>query len=199
MFVYYFQLPFDMKFVFFILFCSTFCSAQEYKKLRIGLGTGYANVGQEYTGSKNGSQILFYVEPSFRLNDKMSVGCRFEITPGKSVASYTINGQYYLKTKAQFILRPFVGLGIGFYHPFLSEDVFYGTTSRLEQTVLGFYPRMGFDYYHVSFLIDWNFGGSADAAIYPPVNSQLPPFNGKLSPNYFSAKIGIFVGGGKKK
>ena len=188
-----------MKFAFLILLCSTLCSAQEYKKLRIGIGSGYANVGQEYTGSKDGGQVLFYAEPSFQLNDQIRVGCRLEGTYGKSIASYTLNGQYYWMKKSQSALRPFVGLGIGFYHPFLSGDVYYGTTSHPEQTVFGFYPRVGFDYYHLSVLIDWNIGGYADATIYPPMNSQLPPFNGKLSPNYFSAKIGIQVGGGKKK
>jgi hypothetical protein len=187
-----------MKFAFLILLCSTLCSAQEYKKFRVGIGSGYANVRQEYTGEKNGSQVLFFAEPSFRLNDKVRVGCRLEITHGKSVASYTINGQYYWK-KSQADLRPFVGLGIGFYHPFLSGAVFYGTTSHPEQTVFGFYPRVGFDFHHLCFLIDWNFGSSADATIYPPGNLQVPPINGNLSPNYFSAKIGILVGGGKKK
>src|SRR5689334_15149660 len=101
-----------MKFAFLILLCSTLCSAQEYKKLRIGIGSGYANVEQEYTGLENPNQILFYLEPSYRLNDKISVGGRLEITPGKSIASYTINGQYYWMKKSQADLRPFVGLGI---------------------------------------------------------------------------------------
>ena len=188
-----------MKFGFFIMFCSILCNAQEYKKLRVGVGTGYANVVQEYIGYKNVNQVLFYLEPSFRLNDEISVGVRLEITPGKSVASYTINGQYYWIRKSKSDLRPFVGWGIGFYHPYLSGDPYYGTTSRSEQTVFGFYPRIGFDYHHLSMLIDWNIGGLADATIYPSANSQLPPFNGNLSPNYFSAKIGIQVGGGKKK
>jgi len=188
-----------MRFVFFILFCSTLCSAQTYKKLRIGIGSGYANVEQEYKEYENRDQVLFYLEPSFRLNDKISVGGRLEITPGKSVASYTINVQYYWMKKSMADFRPFIGLGIGFYHPYLTGDVFYGTTSHPEQTVFGFYPRIGFDYYHLSLSIDWNFGSSANATIYPPANSLQPPFDGKLSPNYFSAKIGIQIGGGKKK
>jgi len=199
MVVYYFQYLSIMKFVFFvIMFCSVICNAQEYKKLRVAIGTGYASVGQEYREYSNGGQVLFFLEPSFRLNDKVSVGCRLEVTPGKTVASYTFNGQCYWVKKSQDF-RPFVGWGIGFYHPYLSGDVFYGITSRQEQTVFGFYPRLGFDYGHLTLLIDWNIGGYANATIYPPAGSALPSFDGNLSPNYFSAKIGLQIGGGKKK
>ena len=52
--------------------------------------------------------------------------------------------------------RPFVGLGLSFYHTAIVEDAFYGYGSRNEQTVLGFYPRTGFDLGHFSLTIDWN-------------------------------------------
>ncbi|HEV8512605.1 MAG TPA: hypothetical protein VGQ59_04995 [Cyclobacteriaceae bacterium] len=187
-----------MKFVVLILLCSTLCSAQTYKKLRVGIGSGYANVGQEYREYSDNNQVLFYLEPSYRLSDQLSVGCRLEVTPGKTVASYTLNAQYYW-VKDQTNFRPFVGWGIGFYHPYLTGDVFYGITSRQEQTVFGFYPRVGFDYGHLSLFIDWNIGGYANATIYPPAGSLLPPFDGNLSPNYFSLKLGLQIGGGKKK
>src|SRR5437879_447184 len=75
--------------------------AQEYKKLRLAIGTGYGNVHSDYTSDNNTGNTLIFLEPSFRLSDRSSLGVRLEavgpfIGGGKSVASYGLNGQYYL-------------------------------------------------------------------------------------------------------
>ena len=111
----------------------------------------------------------------------------------KEAQSYGINGQYYFSNKD---FRPFVGIGLGFFHPILHSDPFYGYTSRLEETVIGFYPRLGFDYGHLSIAIDMNVVASSNAIISRPAFE--PSFNGTLNSNYLSMKVGIVMGGGRK-
>jgi hypothetical protein len=184
-----------------LVFLATACYAQEFKKLRLGIGSGYTQGSSGYNdNSSNG--MLLYLEPSYRINDRVSLGVRFEsafgslfgFASGVTVASYGINGQYYFSNNN---FRPFAGIGLGFYHPMLTGDAFYGYNSRLEETVLGFYPRAGFDWKHLSFTIDWNIASASKATIFPP--RFQGSYDDYLSSNYLSLKLGITIGGGRKK
>lgn len=195
-----------MKLAVLLIFLSTSLYAQQYKRLRVGIGLGWGNViaNYNYSGSniqRSEGPVLISLEPSYRFNDRIRVGVRLEavgqlIGGGQNITSYGINGQYYFLKKR---FRPFVGMGLSFFHPRLVGDGFYSFNSELEETLLGFYPRIGFDFGHLFMIVEKNIVNNANAKIYPPGQIQLPAKDGTLSSNYFSLKIGIFIGGGRKK
>ena len=159
-------------FVFFMI--STSINCQQYNKFKLGLGTGYA--GGEGTGmNEAGGGALFTIEPAYRLSDDLAIGLRLEtavfgedssgfIHFPEVISSITINGQYYFSSK-QF--RPFVGIGLGIYFP----D---------ELSTFGFYPRLGFDFGHFTFALEYNYASSSS------------------NPYYFGVRVGGFFFGGKK-
>src|SRR5688572_3291926 len=80
--------------------------AQEFKKFQLYVGLGYAKPGGD--GASGG--ILFDIEPSYRVNDALAVGFRWESAAMGKVAadgssaevsangSYTLNGRYYFSS-----------------------------------------------------------------------------------------------------
>jgi len=179
-----------MKFVFaftILVVFSTKSYSQEFRKLRGLIAFGASNA------------FVAGLEPGYRISDKVIASIRMEgraLFANKETGSYGINGQYYLFNKE---FRPFVGLGLGLYHTGLVEDAFYGYSSRNEETVFGFYPRTGFDLHHFSLTIDWNIIASAKATIYPPMGQGGSSYTGYINGSYTSVKIGLFIGGGRKK
>ncbi|MFM9837879.1 MAG: hypothetical protein ACKVOQ_06415 [Cyclobacteriaceae bacterium] len=181
-----------------LFFLAAVSHAQEFKKLRAGFGFGYSMVGPNLNSPKSEGSLLISFEPSYRIKDRISVSIRFEAIGqlfggGLNVASYGINGQYYFSNKK---FRPFAGIGLGFYHPRLSGDTFYGYTSRLEETVLGFYPRAGFDLGQLTIAVEWNIISSSKSIINKPVSNIS--YDGFVNGNYLSLKIGLSIGGGRK-
>ncbi|HEV8514783.1 MAG TPA: OmpW family outer membrane protein [Cyclobacteriaceae bacterium] len=172
--------------------------AQDYHKFRVGLGIGYA--GASGYGSSGG--ILATIEPSYRVQDNLSVGLRLEsaaITRGYSVSSstsydisvaavgsYTVNGQYYFKSDG---FRPFAGVGLGMY-TLAAVDYNSGTTTGSVEagSKFGFYPRVGFDFRHFTMSADYN--------LIPSTSTTLPS-NGDIKNSYLGIRIGVFFGGGK--
>lgn len=128
-------------------------NAQNYKKFRVGLGTGTTLSFNSGYGYEPG--ILFTIEPAYHLSGELYIGLRFEeaITDLESVDlesgsiySGSVNFQYYLNTNK---LRPFLGGGFGLYN---SAILFPGGITNF-----GFYPRIGFDLGDFSLTIDNNF------------------------------------------
>ncbi|MCA6370670.1 MAG: outer membrane beta-barrel protein [Cytophagales bacterium] len=168
--------------------------SQNYKKLRIGIGAGYATA---YGNASNGGQIIT-VEPSLRINDSFSIGLRLEsafitrgfltpIPPETTVDvnptnSYGLNCQYYF-SRGSF--RPFIGTGFGIYS--LAEV----RTSRIgdvkAESKFGFYPRVGFDLNHFTIALDYN--------ILTPSTAS----NGDVNNNHFDMRVVFYFGGGRKK
>lgn len=90
----------------FTLLISSKVNAQQFKRLRIPLGFGYAFMsGNEYYPN-NRTGILLSFEPSININDRLNIGIRLEtqftnfIGSGFSINSYGFNGQYYFSKKA---------------------------------------------------------------------------------------------------
>lgn len=167
--------------------------AQEYKAFRVGVGLGYASATGK--GAKGG--VLFNVEPGYRINDQILANLRIEgavIGRGfvdetsaevdvAALASYTLNGQYYLNNNN---FRPFVGVGFGTYS-LASVSVSAGAGGGSTEAVaaaskFGFYPRIGFDAGHFTLSLDYNL---------------VPETNG-IKNSYLGFRIGGFFGGGKK-
>ena len=113
-------------------------SAQEYKKLRVGIGTG---AGFNFiTGDS--PYTLIYLEPGYRVSDHLLIGLRFQNSigvQGRNITSYGIAGQYYFSQKT---FRPFVGLGMASYKEVSFESVY------------GLFGRVGFDVGHFTLMAE---------------------------------------------
>jgi hypothetical protein len=177
-------------------------NAQEFKPFRVGLGGGYAIPGGN--GAKGG--VLFYLEPSYRLQDQISLGLRMEWAAlvggfsedlGSDVtlkvsrsSSYTVNGQYYFNNNK---FRPFVGAGFGMYMikgadlTFSDPDAGDVTLTMEDETKFGFYPRVGFDAGHFTLSLDYNLVGATTSE-----GSDV-----KMKNSYIGIRFGGFFGGGR--
>ncbi len=169
--------------------------AQEVRTLKCLFGLGYSPSWPIY-GHPTGNGILLNFEPSYFVKDNLSFGVRFEIgLPGQTISSLGVNGQYYFSNFSTKYLRPFVGFGVGVYHPSLdSRTNSPPFLSENSETKIGFYPRLGFDYRHLSVVLDYNLVPSSQATVsyfYP--NREI----GNLQNCYLALKVGMFFGGKK--
>jgi hypothetical protein len=180
----------------FVLATGIVANAQEFKKFKVGIGAGYAMASGE--GASGG--VLLTLEPAYRVMDQLSVGLRIEsaiITRGLSedpgnvsfdiaaIGSYTVNGQYYFNNNS---FRPFVGAGLGLYSlAAVKIDGADGDAGEAESK-FGFYPRVGFDFGHFTFAIDYN--------IIP--STKLVNSDAEFKNSYIGFRIGGFFGGGRK-
>jgi outer membrane protein W len=182
--------------IIFSLICVTMASAQEFKKFKVGIGFGYASA----SGSGASGGVLAYLEPGYRVNDKIIVNLRMEtavITRGTSdntgasfdvaaIGSYTVNGQYYFSNNT---FRPFAGLGLGAYSlAAVKVDGVSGNAVDAE-TKFGFYPRVGFDLGHFNLSLDYN--------LIP--NSKVKGGDLEFKNSYLGFRFGFSIGGGKVK
>lgn len=178
--------------------------SQEYKKFRVGIGGG---LGYFYNSGNSPMLSLVYIEPSFRITNNVVVGYKSEITLPfleDVITSQSITSQYYVLNKP---FRTFVGAGVGIFNFYdgsrsgLLCDC--GTTT--EKTKFGFSPRVGFDYNHLTIMIEYNWMPpfkQTTTSFYPFARPEITPLQSSISyinRNYFSAKVGITIGGGKKK
>lgn len=200
-----------------LIFCVAFSAgAQDFRNFRVGTGIGYAAPAGK--GSKSG--VLFYLEPGYRINDRIIVGLRVEgavmartavvanfsgvKAEGKvsANASYTVNGQYYFSDK---VFRPFAGLGFGVYK--MASVKLTGTTSSSTSTSsevsegakFGLYPRIGFDFTHLVFQIEYNLIPKTNATVVlTDTSGNTTTTTSVTKNNYLGVKLGFFLGGGKR-
>lgn len=191
-----------VRLIVFLLLSNIAALSQQFKKIRLGIGMGYVVTLPTYFSSQNEFSFVGSLEPSYRIDDQISIGIRLEaigqiIGGGMNIASYSTNFQYNL-SNSNSPLRPFLGLGIGYFKPRYVTDGFYGYNSRQEETSLGFYPRIGFDWRHLTVMFDANFVTNSSAIIIPPAINAAPGTLNQLNATYFAFKIGLTIGGGKK-
>ncbi|MGC1242724.1 MAG: OmpW family outer membrane protein [Chryseosolibacter sp.] len=177
--------------------------AREFKPFKVGIGIGYAQPG---SGKGAGGGFLGYLEPAYRATDQVLVGLRLEgafVVRGikgvnnrdisgdaSSVASYTLNSQYYFNNNH---VRPFVGAGVGLFS--LAAAKFNTATNNNPgvddigaETRFGFYPRVGIDVGHFNLTLDYN--------VVPPTDV---PDGGEVKNNYLGIRAGVSIGGGPTK
>lgn len=175
------------KLLFLLLMTTTVTQAQHYRKFRLAFDFGSPFASSSPIG-------LFAYEPGFRINDNVLLGFRIEqigilsMTGGsnKSLGSFAITSHYYLTKKF------FVGVGFGLYSP-------ANTNSKDERNGLGFFPRVGFESGHFHASLEWNI--TQKMRVYESSGEPFPgveTFSDK-NRNYLSLKIGLFIGGGRKK
>lgn len=185
------------------------CYPQHYKKFRVGVGFGQ---------TESTKSTILLLEPSFRFNDKITIGLRMEGMGEKRIRecySLTLNTQSYVNKQTLLgeDFRFFIGIGAGAYFglhdsPPMSiqlangqyvEGYVDGETSAARG---GFYPRIGIDYKHFSICIDYNlvYRKFLKSIYFDPVlNQTLPTMHTYRSDNYISFKVAYFLGGGKKR
>jgi len=174
---------------------STSAIAQEFKPFRVGLGFGLVTPQQSLPG------YLLYVEPTYKF-PRYSIGFRLE-TVGRPDAdigilgSYTINGQYYFREGPTGF---FGGLGFGVY---TVNSALLGSCTcedELKSTVMGFYPRIGYQRKRMTITIDFNIVQSAKQKGHSDVPSMSPvPTYYQATTSYIALKLGWYIGGGRKK
>ena len=102
-----------------------------------------------------------------------------------SVASYTLNTQYYFNNNE---VRPFVGAGVGLFSlaaaKFNTAANDPGADDVGAETRFGFYPRLGVDVGHFNLTLDYN--------IIPPTDV---PGGGEVKNNYLGIRAGVSIGG----
>ena len=179
-----------------LLLASSSLAAQDYRKLKIGVGMGYGVSASSFSDKYKYSTAV-YLEPAYRIDDRICIGLRLENIgwSGLNVTSYTINSQFYLSPRG---VRPFLGIGIGYFNSRYNTDLLYGNYSGQEETSLGFYPRIGFDWHHLSISLDANIVTNFSGNVFPPALPAKAQTSTNLDASYFAVKVGLTIGGGKK-
>ena len=148
------------------LICCQEATAQELRKFM-----AFASIGT----SPNSSVVFpaWSVEPSYFIKQpKLSFGLRIEAFDKPGVernTSLTISTNYYLRKYALGKINLFFGVGIGAYGA-LKEDTVLRTTTiggatgillssveGVNKVRLGFYPRLGASYRHLTIMFEYNF------------------------------------------
>ena len=184
-----------------LLLVAASAQGQDFKKFKVGIGVGYG------VPSDGDGGVLVYLEPMYRLQDKIAVGLRMEsaaflgqpisgtpyTTSAFGIGSYTASGQYYFGNGT---FRPFVGAGLGIYQLAAVSSDLGGSNVNLSAaaSVFGFYPRIGFDLGHFNVLIDYN--------LIPEQTTDVSSGGFGTTKNtsnysYIGVKIGASIGGGK--
>ena len=182
--------------IFSIIFLQTL-SAQDdrstdrvFKKFKVDMSFGYAipQSSSDVNGTKAG--VLFAIEPKYAVMDQLSFGLRFEAAVMANIdingesgdaqanASYLLTGDYYF-TNNKF--RPFAGAGAGVYTTAsVDENTVINTAEDIPtSSQFGFMARLGFEYGHLRIGGEYNFVGDKSG--------------------YLGIKLGVCLGGGRKK
>jgi outer membrane protein W len=174
-----------------------------FKPFKVDLAVGYAVPSG--TGSRGG--FVGAIEPKYALMDQFSIGLRLETalvargieevgssTSGNSynfdlsaVRSYALTGEYYLGTNKS---RFFAGIGAGLFQYTKANVTTTPTTTTRNSDIeaynkFGVVPRIGAELGHFRLAVEYNFIPKHE------VNGT------SLNNNYFSFKIGAFIGGGQ--
>lgn len=178
-----------------------------FKPFKVDVSLGYAVPGGE--GAKGG--ILFAVEPKYAVIPALSVGLRMEAAvvarfngydengeamdaSVKASASYIATGDYYFRANKNF--RPFSGGGVGIY----SIAGIEATSTSGEVSAgskFGGLVRSGFEFSHFRFGVEYNIVPKTKFTGY---DGDGNPTTGLTSNNsYMGIKVGVCIGGGRRK
>lgn len=178
-----------------------------FKPFKVDVSLGYAIPGGE--GAKGG--ILFAVEPKYAVIPNLSVGLRMEAAivarfsgydengevmdaSVKGAASYIATGDYYFMADKNF--RPFTGGGVGIYSIAGIEAT--STTGEVSAgSKFGGLVRTGFEFSHFRFGFEYNIVPKTEFTGY---DGDGNPTTGLTSNNsYMGIKVGVCIGGGRRK
>ncbi len=168
--------------------------SQTYIPFKVDLGIG--TTGQPF----DVSGFLFYVEPSYTFANRFKSGLRFEyaILSMKNIGSSALTFDYYFATVHQ--LRLFAGGGYSLYTTSSNGGCGTGpaTTQNYSTTKKpGALARIGFDWDHFHLGMEYNFVPSTYVTANGNDVQNSPTVVYKN--NYFALKLGVSIGGGKKR
>ena len=178
-----------------------------FKPFKVDVSLGYAIPGGD--GAKGG--ILFAVEPKYAVIPNLSVGLRMEAAvmarfsgydengevmeaSVKAAASYIATGDYYFMPDKNF--RPFTGAGVGIYSVGgVEANQTSGEVSAGSK--FGGLVRTGFEFSHFRMGFEYNIVPKTKFQGY---DGDGNPTTGLTSNNsYMGIKIGVCIGGGRRK
>lgn len=156
-----------------------------FKKFKVNFSLGYA--APQGDGTKAGAVVV--IEPKYAVMEQLAIGLRLELaalvninmdkTTGmaRGVGSYLATGDYYFSHQN---FRPFCGVGAGIFTTATAtvSESDAGTFSPYTSQ-FGFMARTGFEYGHLRLGVEYNFL--------------------KDNAAYLSFKLGVNIGGGRKK
>jgi hypothetical protein len=167
---------------------------QELKAFKVDLGLGTSVQSLELKG------IVLYIEPSYTFSSRFKTGIRFEeaalnmdnIGSGAVTLDY-----YYFRNES---LRLFAGGGFSHYN--ISHSGGCGDPAMYPMQITstknsGAIARIGFEAAHFRFGIEYNFVPSTYLISTLADGQNLSTV--QYRNNYFALKIGMCIGGGKKK
>jgi outer membrane protein X len=207
------QIQFTMKNLLAIVFFSSLLSfsskAQdsEYKPFKVDVSLGYVIPGGK--GAKGG--ILFAIEPKYSVISNLAVGLRMEgaivarfsgydengdvmDASVKAAGSYLATGDYYIPTGSAF--RPFTGTGAGIFS--IAGVEVNSTSGEVSGgSKFGGMVRTGFELSHFRFGFEYNI---VPKTKFDGFDENGNPTTGLTSNNsYMGIKLGVCIGGGRKK
>ena len=197
--------------------------AQSYRHFRVGIGGGFA--APPGSGAKAGAAV--YVEPAYRISPSLTVGLRVEVAVvergntfsnvntdvfkgnNHGLSSLTLNAQYYFRLIG---VRPFVGVGTGIFSFAAAQKYYYnskGQTTVSSSNIIsggskaGVCPRIGFDYNHFVFTLEYNIvpGNSTTTYNSTTTTNGVSTYDTQTSTiqnGYFAVKVGFCLGGGRR-
>ena len=180
--------------------CTLTGNAQEFKRFKQEISFGFVKP------LKNSAGFSFTTEPKFSVIDKLSIGLRLEgsfwfntfNTGLQSVDATELVGLSVIPTLDYYfskrILRPFVGIGYGFYgYPLANNSYTYKRALGLTfDNNMGFMLRGGFELGHFRFSANYNNVTREATTI------ALPKTTFKENWGYVDLKVGVVIGGKRK-
>ena len=194
-------------FSFITIFSFSAAAQNDLRPFKVDVSLGYAIPGGE--GSKGG--VLFAVEPKYAVIPNIAVGLRMEAAvvarfggydadgnvndvSVKASGSYLVTGDYYLRDNYSF--RPFAGAGAGIF-TIASAEITSTTGAVSGGTKFGGMLRAGVEAGHFRMGIEYNL---VPKTTFDGYDENGNPTTGLTSNNsYMGIKIGVCIGGGRRK
>jgi outer membrane protein W len=166
---------------------------RKFKRFKVDVAVGYASPQNTTEGNQFNGGALFAIEPKFAIIDPLAIGVRVEAavtahisnsdggsngSNAKANLSYILTMDYYFLNGG---FRPFIGAGAGIYTTAaIDSSTSNSSISTIPQTSqFGYMARVGFEVGHLRVGAEYNFVGN--------------------SASYLGLKIGVCIGGGRKR
>lgn len=188
------MLKYILSILILVLSLNSLNAQDEFKPWKVDVGILLGEIVEHDVG------VLFpYVEPKYNITDKVSAGLRSEfiifsnegffgddpnnphwnnVDADGSVFSLALTADKYFTNNT---VRPFVGMGAGYYYlKVRGKNNFLNLSENLHTS--GIITRAGFNLGHFRISGEYNY-----------------VFSAKVNVNYFSLKLGYELGGGRKR
>jgi hypothetical protein len=171
-----------------LLMASGLCASAQYgKRFHLAVGAGF-NTSTDLMPYG----YLIYLEPSYRVNENLSIGVRTESLSRKDsyvdvMGSYTAFVKYYITREEP---RFAAGMGWGLYTP--NQSLLIPSSIKDKYiTLSGFHPRIGWEAEHFELILEYNILPDLSMPYYNSSGSQAMQ---KINTSYLALKFGLRIG-----